>query len=187
MIKVNLLREQTVRVRKKTVRPSAIGMGLVFLAVFLVLFGGLGSWWYSISREVKDLTEMRDRLQAENTRLQALKKEVDRHEKLKLLHQSRIDVIEKLKENQFGPVQLLNHLIQSIPQDSSIWLTLVDQKADRIHITGYALRPESVPDFLSNLTATGLFKSVDLELLESDKESSKFSLLCLSMRKKPTE
>jgi Tfp pilus assembly protein PilN len=187
MIKVNLLRDQTVRVRKTAVKPSVFGMGLVFLAVFLILFGGLGSWWYSINHEVKDLTEMRDRLQAENTRLQALKKEVDRHEKLKLLRQSRIDVIEKLKENQIGPVQLLNHLIQCIPHDSSIWLTLLDQKGDRIQIVGYALRPEAVPDFLSNLTATGFFKSVDLELLQSDKEASKFSLLCLSTRKQPTE
>jgi type IV pilus assembly protein PilN len=187
MIKVNLLRDQAVRVRKTTVKSSAFGMGLVFLALLLILFGGLGTWWYSIHREVNDLTETRDRLRAENTRMQALKKEVDRYEKLKLLRQSRIDIIEKLKDNQTGPVQLLNHLILSIPHDSSIWLTLLDQKGDRIQIVGYALRPEAVPDFLSNLTATGFFKSVDLELLESDKEATKFSLLCLSTRKQPTE
>jgi Tfp pilus assembly protein PilN len=187
MIKVNLLRNQTVRVRKTAVKPAVSMIGVVFLAIFLLLLGGLGAWWYSLNREVRDLTETRNRLRAENTRLQAMKKEVDRYEKLKKLRQSRIEVIEKLKENQTGPVQLLNHLIQSIPHDSSIWLTLVDQNGDRIQIVGYALRPEAVPDFLSNLTATRFFKSVDLELLESDKEVSKFSLICLSARKQPTE
>ena len=187
MIKVNLLRDQALRVRKTATRPSFSMMGLVLLAVFLLLLGSLGAWWYALNREVTNLTETRNRLRAENTRLQALKKEVDRYEKLKRLRQSRIDVIEKLKENQTGPVQLLNHLIRSIPHDSSIWLTLLDQNGDRIQIVGYALRPEAVPDFLSNLAATGYFKSVDLELLESGKEASKFSLICLSARKQPTE
>lgn len=187
MIKVNLLRDQTVRVHKTTVKPTVSRMGLVLLAVFLILLGGLGAWWYSIDRQVKTLTDTRDRLRAENARLQALKKESDQYEKLKRIRQSRIEVIEKLKGYQTGPVSLLNHVIQSMPRDSSVWLTLLDQKGDRIQIVGYALRTGAVPDLMTNLAASGFFKSVDLELLESDKEASKFSLICVSARKLPAE
>ncbi|HYK91522.1 MAG TPA: PilN domain-containing protein [Acidobacteriota bacterium] len=187
MIRVNLLRDQTVRVRKTAARPTVSRMGLVTVAIFLVFIGGMGSYWYSVSREIGALTQTRDRLRRENDRLQGLKKEIEKYQSLKLIAQGRIEVIEKLKEFQTGPVSLMNHLIQSIPRDSSLWLTLVDQKADRIAIRGYAFRNEAVADFMTNLAATGFFKSVDLEVLESDKEASKFSLICITPRKLPSE
>lgn len=189
MIKVNLLRDHTVSSRKTSVTPSVSRMGLVLLAIFLVLVGGLGAYWYSVSREIASLTQTRKRLREENNRLQSLKKEIDKYQQLKQLQQSRIEVIEKLKEFQTGPVNLLNHLIQSMPRDSSLWLTLLDQKGERIVIRGYALRNEAIADFMSNLAATGFFRSVDLELLENDKdkEASKFSLICMGPRKLPAE
>ncbi len=189
MIKVNLLRDQTVRTRKTTVTPSVSRMGLVLLAIFLVLVGGLGGCWYSVSREIASLTLARTRLRAENTRLQNLKKEIEKYQQLKQLQQSRIEVIEKLKEFQTGPVNLLNHVIQSMPRDSSLWLTVLDQKGERISIKGFAFRNEAIADFMSSLAATGFFRSVDLELLESDKDkdASKFSLICMGPRKLPAE
>jgi Tfp pilus assembly protein PilN len=187
MIKVNLLRDQTVHIRKTAAKPAVSRMGLVLLATVLVVAGGIGATWYSLDHQIRTLTGTRNRLREEDKRLQALKKEVERYQKLKQLRQSRIEVIEKLKEFQVGPVSLLNHLIQSMPRDSSIWLTLLDQKGDRIQIKGYALQNEAVADFMSSLSATGYFKSVDLELLESDKEASRFSLICVSPRKLPTE
>ncbi len=187
MIKVNLLRDQTIRVRKVSVTPSVSRLGLVLLAVFVILLGGLGAWWYTVDRDVKSLTATRDRLRIENDRLQAMKRDLDRYEKMKRLRQNRIDVIESLKESQTGPVNLLNHLIHSMPRDSSVWLTLLDQQGDRILIRGRALRNESVADVMSSLAATGFFKSVDLESLESDKDASKFSLICISSKKLPAE
>jgi Tfp pilus assembly protein PilN len=97
------------------------------------------------------------------------------YEKLKQLRQSRIDVIEKLKENQTGPVLLLNSVIQSIPRDGVLWLTAMTQKSDKIKIVGFTQQTEVIPDFMSNLTASGIFKSVDLEMIDSQKEASKFS------------
>ena len=147
----------------------------------------MGGWWYYINRDINSLTASRDKLRVEDARLQGLKKQISEFENLKRQGQSRIDVIEKLKEYQTGPVLLLNHVIQSIPANSSLWLTLLDQKGDTIHITGYTLRNESIPDFMSNLTATNFFKSVDLELLEDTKDAAKFSLVCVGATKLSTE
>jgi Tfp pilus assembly protein PilN len=184
MIKVNLLREQTTRVRKITVKPTVSRMGLFLMASFVLTAGGVGFWWYSLSHEIEFLTNDRDRLRIENARLQELKKQINEYEKMKKLRQSRIEVIEKLKDFQTGPVLLLNHVIRSIPAHSNMWLTGMDQVGDKIKIIGFAQRSETIPDFMSSLAATGFFDSVDLELIEEQKEAAKFSLVCVSTQKK---
>lgn len=191
MIKVNLLRDQAARVTRQVVAPSVSHSGLLVLAGILVLAGALAAWWYSTNREISRLTATREKLRVEDKRLQALKKEITEFEKVKQLLEGRIQVIGMLKEAQTGPVQLLNHVIQSIPRDASLWLTLLDQKGEKIQIVGYSQRGESIPDFMINLAAGGLFKSVDLEVLqvekEKEREASRFSLICTSARKVPTE
>ncbi len=189
MIKVNLLREQTVKVHRKVPIPTVSSMGLALLAIFLLCVVALGGWWYLVNREINRLTVSKEQLRIENIRLQELRKQLTEYENLKKLRESRIRVIEKLKEAQTGPVQLMNALIRCVPGNSNMWLTLVDQKGDRIQIVGYAGRSESIPDFMINLSASGLFKSVDLELVqeEKDKDVSKFSLICMSPQKVPKE
>ncbi len=192
MIKVNLLRDQAARVTKQVVAPTTSHSGLLVLAGILVLGGALAAWWYSTSREITRLTVTRERLRAEDKRLQGLKKEITEFEKVKQLLESRIDVIGKLKEAQTGPVLLLNHVIRSIPRDTDLWLTLLDQKGEKVQIVGYSQRSESIPDFMINLGAGGVFKSVDLEVLqvekEKEREASRFSLICTTARKAvPTE
>ncbi len=189
MIKVNLLRDQTARARRTVaaVKPEVSRTGLLLLAIFGVLVLGMGSYWYYLDSQITTLTDRRDKLRVENERLKGLKKEIEKFEKLKKLRQGRIDIIEKLKDSQTGPVMLLNHVIQSIPRDSSLWLTLLEQKGERIQIAGFSLRSESIPDFMTNLAHSGLFTSVDLELLEEEKEAARFSLVCMTKRKAAAE
>jgi Tfp pilus assembly protein PilN len=180
MIKINLLKDQTSRPRKAILGPSVSRTGLIAAAVFILLVGGITGSWFYVSRQVHNLTLSRNRLKAEDARLQELKKQIEQYDKLKRLRQTRIEVIEKLKDNQTGPVQLLNGVIHSMPGDGSLWLNLLNQKGDRTQIVGFTLRNESVADFMANLSLTGLFKSVDLELIESQKDASKFSVVCVN-------
>jgi Tfp pilus assembly protein PilN len=96
-------------------------------------------------------------------------------------------VIEDLKAAQTGPVLLLNNVIQSIPGDGQLWLTSMTQSADRIKIVGYTQQTDIIPDFISNLMTCGMFKTVDLEMIESEKDASKFSLVCMSGKKPQAE
>jgi Tfp pilus assembly protein PilN len=187
MIKVNLLKDQTAQVRKTFVKPTVSRTGLIFLAIFVLIAGATGTWYFYIDHQVKISTVKRDKLRREEARLQKLKEEIEKYEKLKQLRQSRIDVIEKLKENQTGPVLLLNSVIQSIPRDGVLWLTSLSQKSDRIKIVGLTQNTEVIPDFMSNLMASGIFETVDLESIESQKEASKFSLICMSITKSQAE
>jgi Tfp pilus assembly protein PilN len=188
MIKVNLIADHHQRSRKKvSVKPTVSRLGLLFAAVLIVTAGALGVYWSLLSREITTLTANKQRLTIENAKLQELKKKLKEYESLKQVRENRIDVIEKLKDFQTGPVLLLNHVIASIPRDSQMWLTQLDQKGDRVKIAGMAPRSDMIPDFMSNLSTGGLFKSVELELIQEDKEAAKFSLLCFTSRKPESE
>ncbi len=187
MIKVNLIHDHSGRIRRVSVTPSISRMGLVFAAVLVLSVAGLSGYWYILNRQISTLTDTRDRLKAEDERLRGLKLKLAQYEKLKQIRQSRIDVIEKLKEFQTGPVQLLNHVIASIPRDSQLWLTSLEQKGDRVQILGYAAHSDVLPDFMVNLSDKSIFKSVELELIQEDKEAAKFSLVCTTAQKKGAE
>ena len=96
-------------------------------------------------------------------------------------------MIEKLKSSQKGPVLLLNNVIQSIPRDGLLWLTSLTQSAQSIKIVGFTQDQETIPDFMTNLMTCGMFQSVDLENIESDKDASKFSLICITGNKTVAE
>jgi Tfp pilus assembly protein PilN len=187
MIKINLLKERKVRRQQIVPRQPVPRLGIALVALFLAFAAAMGSWWHKVNGEIDQLTAERSRLQIENDRLKSLREQINTYEKMKQLQQDRVNVMERLKENQTEPVSLMSLVIQSIPQNSALWLTTVDQKAERIQIKGYTARGEVIPDFMINLSATGFFKSVDLELLEEEKETAKFSLLCLSNRKTVTK
>jgi Tfp pilus assembly protein PilN len=190
MIKVNLLRTQTAPKRgpaisKKPFQRSA----LLLVAALLLPIGGLSVWWFSLNSQIGSLTVRRDQLRVENQRLEGLKKQLVEFEKKKQERMSRINLIESLRANQTGPVLLLNHVIHSLPLNSVIWLTGMEQKGDRVRITGFTARGESVPDFMSKLAATGFFRTVDLELFEDQQkdEAARFVLVCITNIKAPTE
>jgi Tfp pilus assembly protein PilN len=187
MIKVNLLKDQTARVRKTFVKPTVSRIGLIFLAIFLLAAGAMGTWTFYIHQQVNAGIAKRNKLRIEEARLQALKKEIQKFEKLKQQRLSRIEVIEKLKEEQTGPVLLLNTVLHSIPKDGVLWLTSLTQKDNRITIVGYTQHTEVIPDLMSNLSSSGYFQNVDLELIERQKDASKFSLLCTSIKKSQAE
>jgi Tfp pilus assembly protein PilN len=187
MIRVNLLKDQGVNVRKRAAEPQGSRMGLALMILLVLILSGMGTSWYYLGNQVRLLRERRDLLRTENERVQQSRKQIDELEKLKRLRQSRIEVIEKLRDAQTGPVLILNQVIRSMPRDAALWLTLLDQEADRVRIKGYAMRSESILDFMSNLSRSGYFTTVDLELIEAEKNAARFSLICSVPRKTPSE
>jgi len=187
MIKVNLLRDHTARVRKTFAKPTVSRMGLAFLAMLVLAAGAMAAWTYYVNQQITTGTEKRTQLRAEDARLKMLKKEIEKYDKLKQLRMNRINVIEKLKEDQSGPVVLLNTVIRSIPLNADLFLTSLDQKEGSVKIAGHTQQPGVIPDLMNNLAASGIFASVDLELIERKDDTSRFSLLCTSIQKPQAE
>ena len=180
MIRVNLLKDPTARSRRTGAKPKMSSSAPVLIAFIVLVVAVMGGWYYYLNMQKTKLTERKHELVIQETRLNDLKSELAQYEKDKLDRQKRIDVIEELREKQSGPVQLMNHLLESIPQNRLLWLTSVNQKDDRVQIVGYAQQIEAIPDFMTNLANDNLFQSVDLETIESNKDASRFSLLCTS-------
>ena len=187
MIKVNLLRDPTARTRKTYVKPSMSRTGPLLVAFIVLVVVSMGAWYYVVNKQKNELTVYRNELKAEEARLQELKKKLEQYEEDKKQMQSRISVIERLKEQQTGPVLLLNHVLHSIPRNRLLWLTSLIQKDNTVKIVGLTQKIEAIPDFMTNLAETGFFQSVDLEMIESQDDASKFSLLCVSAQYQPEE
>jgi Tfp pilus assembly protein PilN len=187
MIRVNLLRDRTAPKRRLLPKMTVSQMGLICGLVFLLATGGMGAWYVRLGRQVNACREKQRVLRAEDARLAGLKKEVARYERMKQLLAGRIDVIEQLKEKQKAPVLLLNHIIQSMPPNGALWLTQLAQKDDRVRIIGYTEHTEVLPDFMSNLASSGIFQTVDLELMETQKDATKFSIVCASPNRETAE
>ncbi|MBN2319563.1 MAG: PilN domain-containing protein [Acidobacteria bacterium] len=189
MIKVNLLKDPIARTHRTYIKPSTSRTGPLLIVFIVLVVGLMGAWYYVVNERKNELTEYRNELKAEEARLQALKIKLEKYEEDKKQIQSRISVIEQLKEQQTGPVLLLNHVLHSIPRNRLLWLTSLIQKDSAVQIVGQTQKIEAIPDFMTNLAETGFFQSVDLEMIDSvgQDDASKFSLLCMSAQYQPEE
>ena len=187
MIKVNLLKDPSARVHRTFKTPTVSRSGLALVAFSVLVAVGIGACYFYFNNQKNELTADKRELQIKEAKLEDLKKQLAKFEEIKQQRQNRIDVIERLKEKQTGPVLLLNHVQNSIPQNRLLWLTSLVEKDNRIKIEGFSQKIEGIPDFMTNLLETGFFKSVDLELVESQQDAARFSLLCTSAQQQPEE
>ncbi len=183
MIKVNLLRDGASGMHGMHKSPAVSKRGLIYAAILLLAAGAMAVWGYHLHRQIIASVEIRNRLRIKEMHLSKLKKEIERHQKMKQMHQDRIEGIEQLKESRTGPVLLLNTVLQSIPQEGNLWLTALAQTSDHVEIAGFAQTTDVIPDLMSNLIDSGIFDTVDLEEIENRKGDSKFSLLCRGIKK----
>ncbi len=151
-------------------------------AVLLFVLGvvAMGGWYLNATSSRADLQEQVNLLETESARLKELTAQVVAFEELKRSLEERISIIERLKENQQGPVELMNIVIGAIPDNPpGLWLTSLVQQETTLSIEGRAFDVPFVADFIAALDDTQLFSYVDLEFWEQDQESSiRFQLSC---------
>jgi type IV pilus assembly protein PilN len=188
MIKVNLLRDHTVRARKAFAKPTGSGMGILLpIILLLVAVGGMAFWTHRVHQQIDEGQRTRADLRKIDDEMKRLNAEIAKYTRLKSQLEERIQAIDALREKRSGPVLLLNTVIHSIPSNANLWLTSLNQKSENIKIIGYTSQVEVIPGLMTNLMASGIFSSVDLELIERSRDASKFSLICISVKKYQTE
>jgi Tfp pilus assembly protein PilN len=185
LIKVNLLKDHKLEAAKPTaMRPEINRSGLLLLLLFCTVAAGLlWSWWrldQTRSAKLKELETQR----AEISRLEKVKAAAAQYEQQKQALQNRINVIEQLRHNQIGPVELLNSIIDAVPERPDLWLESLTQKGSQVHLEGYAMTVDIISDFIAALNRTGYFQSVDLEYFTGEQRAVKFSLNCMVMQKR---
>jgi type IV pilus assembly protein PilN len=106
---------------------------------------------------------------AEKARLQPILREVERFETQKRDLQQRVNLIEELRQNQSGPVHLLDQISRSMPD--RLWLIDMKQTASDVLLDGKTSTLSSLADFVANLEASGYFAK-PVEITNSEEEKS---------------
>jgi Tfp pilus assembly protein PilN len=166
LIKINLVREgRAVRgTGVVTGAPVSAGAsnannGLLIGGVILGLLIA-GGWWYMQKRTLTERQESVAQKQVEATRLEKIIKAVAVFQAQKDSLQKQIDVINQLKQNQRGPVRLMDRVSEDLPD--LVWLDKMTISGGVATIDGRGLNPNAIANFVENVKKDPLFEEPDL-------------------------
>jgi Tfp pilus assembly protein PilN len=122
-----------------------------------------GGWWVIEKSKLSDKREQVATKQVEAQRLESIIKEVEEYQKRKDSLQKRIDLINQLKQNQKGPVKIMDRVSQDLPD--LVWLDRMNMSGGLITISGRGLNPNAIANFVENVKNDPLFEEPDLSSL----------------------
>lgn len=159
MIKINLLAEAKPQKKKKGVAAlggaGRLNVMLLFGAVLLGLLV-IGIQWWLLNAQINELDDKIRIAKAEVQRLESVLKEVKDFEDKKARLQKKVDLINELKRNQTGPVKLMDEVSKALPD--LLWLEKMEMKGTSISVSGRALNPPAVANFVTNLKLVPYFQ-----------------------------
>lgn len=169
MIKINLAREGRA-VRGAGAAPAAAAAGAAgggrninnVLLIGITAVGLLISfgYWFITNRKLTEREETVSQRQQEADKLEAVIKEVEQFQKQKDNLQKRIDLINQLKQNQKGPVRIMDRLSQALPD--LVWLDRMNLAAGKITVNGRGLNPNAIANFIENIKKDPYFEEPEV-------------------------
>ncbi len=173
MIKINLVREGRA-VRGAGAAPSAAAAVAVpggptnlnnliiigLLAVSIVLAAG---YWFVNNRLLASRQRTVAERQTEADKLESIIREVEEFQRRKDSLQNRIDLINQLKQNQKGPVRIMDQISRDLPD--LVWLDKMSVAGGRISITGRGLNPNAIANYVENIKNDPYFEEPALATL----------------------
>ena len=170
MIRINLLGVERTQAKKAAIPSFDAGQRLAVACslILVVALLGIGSWYWSLTTTASDLDAEIARSQQEATRLKSLLTEVKQFEDRRALLQQRVQLIDRLRNGQSVPVQLLDHVSRSLPD--MLWLTQMEEGNGAVTIEGRSTTLIALSDFVGNLGTTPLLQK-PIEIVNSQVES----------------
>ncbi len=160
MIKINLLPTKKKPPRKVIDLQQQLILGLLVLVLVII------AMWFFWSRQkniISALRQQKTAAEAELKKQDNTLKEVKNVEEERKTVAEKIDIIEKLKKNQSGPVRLLDEVSKALPL--GVNLTTLIEKESNINLEGDAFTNEDIVRFVDNLKASRFLG--DVMLLET--------------------
>lgn len=191
MIRINLLGSPKPKSSKKstTVSVPTIDTGNLFapilkIAVVLVIAGVFNTgYWYRLEREKKVIDAQMRQAEQKNRELADIKAKYVERQKQADAYKRRVDVIDELRKQQTGPVNLLAMIGDTVNSTEAVWLTSLQDQGANVAINGMALSNDAVANLISNLQKTGYFHNIEIhESVQDDSvkdmQAFQFSLTC---------
>jgi type IV pilus assembly protein PilN len=178
MIKINLVSEgKRPVVSRKTkeklgIAGLTLGEGVFLLALVLGALGIAGFWWY-LRGEIKDREVAIAAAQKEVDELQQVLQEVEDYKAKKEKLEHKIAVINELKNNQWGPVRIMDQISAALPE--LLWLDTLTLKSNNVTLRGRAFNTNQVASFIENLGKVPEFQ--EPRLRDTSKQGSVYQFV----------
>ena len=191
MIKINLLETNKGKGKRASAGPSmpSIEMGdmgspKLKILVVVVIAGlvNLG-YWYRLDHMSKEIDSKMKVAEQKNRELADVKAKYLDRQKQADAYKRRVDVIDQLRSNQTGPVNLLAMLGETVNNTEAVWLSKMDDTGNQVSLEGTALSADAVANLIANLQKTGFFKNVEIKETYQDEQikdmqAFQFTLTC---------
>jgi type IV pilus assembly protein PilN len=191
MIRINLLGAPKPKSSKKSVAVSmpSVDMGsvgsplLMVAAALAVVMAVNGLYWYRLDHQKKVIAVQMRAAEQKNRELADIKARYMERQRQADAYKRRVDVIDQLRANQTGPVNLLAMVGQTVNNTEAIWLSSLKDQGNNVAIDGMALSSDAVANLITNLQKTGYFKNIEIkEAIQDetvkDMQAFQFSLTC---------
>ena len=175
MIRINLLGVPKSKSKRGPSLASMLpGAGVSVVMKVLLVFALAAAmnfgYWYHLNAEKARLATQLVQAERKNRELSEVKAKYLEREKQMQQYKRRVDVIDELRSQQFGPVKLMTTLGGTVDNTEAVWLSAVSDQGSSINIQGRALSEVAVANFITNLQKTGYFKSVEMKESYQDEQ-----------------
>jgi Tfp pilus assembly protein PilN len=191
MIRINLLgvpkpksKRARVAVAAPTMEFGEVGSPLVKVLVALALTaGGNYYYWHQLNQQHDAIAAKMKVAEDENRKLAGVKTLYLQRQKEADAYKHRVDVIDQLRKNQTGPVNLLNTIGETVNGTEAVWLNSMKTQGGNISIQGMALSADAVANLIANLQKTGYFSTIEIKETYQDEtvkdmQAFQFELTC---------
>ena len=136
-----------------------------------------------IKGDKKDIAVKIQQAEQKNRELADVKARYLERQKQADSYKRRVDVIDQLRANQAGPVNLLNMIGDTVNGTEAVWLNTMKDQGGSVDIEGMALSTDAVANLMSNLQKTGYFRNIEIketfqDISFKDMQAFQFTLTC---------
>jgi len=193
MIRINLLGAPKPKNKRSSVPTVTLEMGepgspkIKILIVLLLAASVNGLYWYRLDKESVSIAKKIQVAEQKNRELAEVKAKYLERQREADNYKRRVDVIDQLRANQSGPVELLNTIGDTVNSTEAVWLTTMKDMGGSVDLEGTALSTDAVAMLIQNLQKTGRFKNIEIkETFQDDSvkdmQAFQFSLTCEKAR-----
>jgi Tfp pilus assembly protein PilN len=153
---------------------------VILLATGVINFG----YWYRLDRQGRSIAQQMQAAELKNRELSDVKARFLERQRQADNYKRRVDVIDKLREGQSGPVNLLAMMGETVNGTEAVWLRKMDDTGSSLNVEGTALSTDAVANLIGNLQKTGFFSSVEMKETYQDEtvkdmQAFQFTLSCV--------
>jgi type IV pilus assembly protein PilN len=190
MIRINLLGNSKPKNRRSggpaapSIEVGDVGSPMVKVLVAVMLLVAFNGYtWYHLDHQAQDIAAKMKVADQKNRELSEVKAKYLERQKEADNYKRRVDVIDQLRANQAGPVNLLNTIGDTVNNTEAVWLNTMKDSGTSIDISGMALSADAVANLIANLQKTGYFKNIEIKETYQDEsvkdmQAFQFQLTC---------